>query len=195
MKQKRINTLLAVAVIIVASAFTYSSRTSVNSHKEIDLCANLTKIIESGKAGFTDVRGEKSSKKISGKDRPFDLCKVELSEEFKGYISMSASYPTYEVFFATDEWAKITEKLKSAYEEVNGKMKACLPESAWTIEEKDASNDSYLEGTDFKKTIFTEKVGNSAGKKIRMELFMYRHGSENKRVVELKIEGFAAPTE
>ncbi|MCB0429111.1 MAG: hypothetical protein H6585_11955 [Flavobacteriales bacterium] len=164
-----------------------------NQVMEIDFCENFKQIIEAAKAGFNAVRGEQTTKKISGADRPYQFCTVELSATYKGYIGMSETHPSYEVFFETETLPKITDKLKKSYEEVVANIKACLPETEWTIVEKDASNDIYLEGTDFKKLQVMQKEVDENGNRIVMEVNMYRHGTENKRVVELKIEGIGVP--
>ncbi len=149
-----------------------------------DFCANFNKIIDSGKDQFTVLKGEKTTRSISGVDRVFHLSTVDLDKNHKGYIGESEQYPEYELVMSDNRFH--TPEMQKDFDTLVGLVKSCLDPNLWVLQLKDASNDIYLEGTDFKKLVCRE---NKAGMKVKFELFMYNNRVRGYWVVEFHFDG------
>ena len=152
-----------------------------------DLCGNLKKILDAGNTQFTSLRGEATSKSISGVQRPFFVSSLKIGKD-KGYVNDSQEYPAYTEILATSTVkGDVPEaKLVQEFESYKEKIKACFANSSWKLMDKDKTNDLYLEDTNFKKLVGFEP---KAGPKVKFELYMYNNRVEGHWCVELNVEG------
>lgn len=156
--------------------------------KRMDLnpnfCENLLKIIESGRDQFTSIKGEKTSRQISGVERPFFFSNIELDKNHRGYVGDNDQYPEYEIVLSDNRFQ--TPEMKADFDTLSALVKKCFDNSNWVIQFKDATNDIYLEGTDFKKIQVRE---NKTGIKTKFEINLYNNRVRGHWVVELHIDG------
>lgn len=197
---KKIFTLLTVLVSF--SAFSQKDKTTqtksadLNERPGLDkvqfhymdlnpnFCDNFKKILEAGRDQFNSIKGASTSRQISGVDRPFFFSTVDLDKNHKGYIGESEQYPEFEVVMSDLRFKD--KHLESDFDTLVGLVKSCLDPNQWVIQMKDASNDIYLEGTDYKKLVCRE---NKSGMKIKFELFMYNNRVRGYWVVEFHMDG------
>lgn len=175
MKKTTLTILTFIASISFASA-------------QDDLCANLKKILDAGESQFTSLRGEATSKTISGVQRPFYVSTVNIGKD-KGYVNDSHEYPAYEEIIATSAVkGDIPEaRLVQEFESYRDKIKACFAgNTTWKLMEKDKSNDLYLEDTNFRKLVGFEA---KKGPKVKFELYMYNNRVAGHWCIELNVEG------
>ena len=153
-----------------------------------DLCTNLKKIVDAGNTQFTGLRGEATSKQISGEARPFFVSTAHLGKD-KGYLNDSQEYPAYEELIATSAVkGDVPEaKLVQEFESYKEKIKACFAASPeWKMMDKDKTNDLYLEDTNFRKLVGYEA---KKGPKVKFELYMYNNRVAGHWCIELNVEG------
>ena len=149
-------------------------------------CTKLNELIEAGRNGFQSVKGEMTTKNVTGAQRNFYVATIDLNEENKGYINSSEIYPEYSIFFATAV-GTLTPELKAMYENIKTQLTGCLSDEEWNIHEQNKDNSTYFANTEYKKLKIKELTDKK--EKIKMELAMYSNRVVKKRVVELKIEG------
>ncbi len=157
---KKITTTILSSFILFTIAFAQD-----------DLCVNLKKILAAGNTQFTELRGEATSKTISGVQRPFYVSTTHVGKD-KGYVNDSPEYPAYTEIIATSTVkGDVPEgKLVQEFEALKEKIKACFAENLeWKLAEKDKTNDLYLEGTNFRKLVGYEA---KKGPKVKFELYM-----------------------
>jgi len=148
-----------------------------------DMCENLKKVVDSSQEYFKEIRGEETTLEIRGVEKPYQKSTVELKEGVQMLITADELYP--EAITYLDESRFISSELQSSYESLKKQITECLGDG-WVTQEKDKTNDIFLEDTEFKKFIMKE---NKKGKKVKIELYMYNQRELNKWVVELKIFG------
>jgi len=148
-----------------------------------DFCTQLNKMLAAAKEGFKPIKGEATTRIITGHKKDFHFATMQFVDEHSCYINVVTSYPECECLLETD--TRITEKLISSYESYKKQIKDCLGDE-WVIMEQDSSNNFYLKGTKYKKLVVRENI---TGKKVKFHLYMYSSMLEKKRVVELKFEG------
>ena len=134
------------------------------------------------------MRGEATSKQISGEARPFFVSTTHLGKD-KGYLNDSQEYPAYEELIATSAVkgdvpeAKLVQEFESYKEKIN----ACFAASPeWKMMDKDKTNDLYLEDTNFRKLVGYEA---KKGPKVKFELYMYNNRVAGHWCIELNVEG------
>ncbi len=153
-----------------------------------DLCANLKKILTEGNTQFTSLRGEATSKIISGVQRPYYLSSVKVGND-KGYVYDNGEYPGYEEIIAvsTVKGDVPEAKLVQEFESYKEKIKACFAANTeWKLIEKDKTNDLYLEDTNFRKLVGFEL---KKAPKVKFELYMYNNRVAGHWCIELNVEG------
>ncbi len=158
------------------------------SFAQDDLCTNLKKILDGGNTQFTGLRGEATSKQISGVARPFFVSTSHIGKD-KGYVNDSNEYPAYEEIIAiSNVKGDVPEaKLVQEFESYKEKIKACFAGNAdWKLMEKDKTNDLYLEDTNFRKLVGFEA---KKGPKVKFELYMYNNRVAGHWCIELNVEG------
>ncbi|MCB9185451.1 MAG: hypothetical protein H6601_01740 [Flavobacteriales bacterium] len=148
-----------------------------------DLCENLKKVVTSSQEYFKEIRGEETSLEIRGVPKPYQKSTVEVKSGAEMLITADELYP--EAVTYLDESRFISSELQASYEKLKKQITECLGDE-WVGQEKDKTNDIFLEDTEFKKFILKE---NKKGKKVKIELYMYNQRELNKWVVELKIFG------
>lgn len=171
----------AIVLSFLLSIVLLSFRPSPPS--EDDFCTQLKTMLEAAKEGFIPIKGEATTRVITGHEENFYIANIKFVEGKTCYINDVAAYPECECILATD--TRITEKLSASYESYKKKIQDCLGDE-WIIMEKDSTNDFYLKGTKFKKLAVRE---NKTGKKVKFQLYIYSSMIEKKRIVELKFEG------
>lgn len=158
------------------------------SYAQDNLCENLKKILDAGNSQFTSLRGEATTKQISGVDRPFYVSSANIGKD-KGYVNDSPEYPAYEEIIATSTVkGEVPEgKLVEEFESYKEKIKACFAGNTdWKLMEKDKSNDLYLEDTNFRKLVGFEA---KKGPKVKFELYMYNNRVAGHWCIEMNVEG------
>ena len=168
----------------ILSAFAFISL----AFAQDDLCVNLKKILAAGNTQFTELRGEATTKTISGVARPFFVSTAHIGKD-KGYVNDSQEYPAYEEIIAASfvKGEVPEDKLVQEFEGWKEKIKACFAgNTEWKLIEKDKTNDLYLEGTNFRKLVGYEA---RKGPKVKFELYMYNNRVEGHWCIELNIEG------
>ncbi len=158
------------------------------SFAQDDLCSSLKKILDAGNTQFTSLRGEATSKTISGVQRPFYVSGAHIGND-KGYVNDSDEYPAYTEILATSTVkGDVPEgKLVQEFESYKEKIKACFASSPeWKLMDKDKTNDLYLEDTNFRKLVGFEA---KKGPKVKFELYMYNNRVEGHWCIELNVEG------
>jgi hypothetical protein len=153
-------------------------------HLNPGFCDNFKKILDAGKDQFTALKGQQTSKLISGVDRPYFFSTIELDKKHKGYIGESEQYPEFELVLSDNRFQ--SPEMKHDFDTLVTLVKSCLSPDEWIITQKDASNDIYLEGTDYKKLVCRE---NKSGMKRKFELFMYNNRVKGYWIVEFHIDG------
>lgn len=148
-----------------------------------DLCENLKKVVDSSQDYFKEIRGDETTLEIRGVSKPYQKSTVELNEGAEMLITADELYPEAITYLAEGRF--ISSELQSTYESLKKQITECLGDE-WVTQEKDKTNDIFLEDTEFKKFIMKE---NKKGKKVKIELYMYNQRELNKWVVELKIFG------
>ena len=148
-----------------------------------DFCTQLKTMLAAAKEGFDSVKGEATTRMITGHVKNFNKTTLKFVEGHECYINDVPSYPECECILETD--TRISEKLSAAYESYKRQIKECLGDE-WVISEQDSSNNFYLKGTKYKKLVVRENI---TGKKVQFHLYIYSSMIEKKRVVELKFEG------
>lgn len=148
-----------------------------------DFCTQLKTMLDAAKEGFIPIKGEATTRMITGQEKKFFAANIKFVDDHDCYINDVASYPECECLLATD--SRITEQLSASYESYKTQIQDCLGDE-WVVMEKDSTNDFYLKGTKFKKLAVRE---NKTGKKVKFQLYIYSSMIEKKRVVELKFEG------
>ena len=78
-------------------------------------------------------------------------------------------------------------KMEEVYQKYLKMVNDCLP-SGYTMQEKDKSNNLYLEDTNFKKLVVKE---DKKGKKVKMELYIYNQRELDHWVVEFHFYGIS----
>ena len=178
---KKIFTLLSVLVSF--SAFSQKDKTTQTKSADLNERPGLDKVqfhyMDLGRDQFNSIKGASTSRQISGVDRPFFFSSVDLDKNHKGYIGESEQYPEFEVVMSDLRFKD--KHLESDFDTLVGLVKSCLDPNQWVIQMKDASNDIYLEGTDYKKLVCRE---NKSGMKMKFELFMYNNRVRGYWVVE-----------
>ena len=174
--------LISFFLVFVLIAGEINSNTIIGGQKT-SFCQTLLSLIESGREGFDEAKGEEVTRIITGSRKKYYVSKIGFNDSLQGYINDFASYPEYECILATD--TRISETLASAYQNYKSNIMDCLS-GEWTITEYDSTNNFYLKGTKFKKLVGIE---NAEGIKMKLHLYLYSSMIEKKRVVELKIEG------
>lgn len=149
-----------------------------------NFCDNLKKILESGREQFSSLKGQETKRQISGVDRPFYFSTLELDKNHKGYIGESEQYPEFEIVMSDLRFKD--KHLEADFDTLVTLIKSCLDPNQWVIQMKDASNDIYLEGTDYKKLVCRE---NKSGMKVKFELFLYNNRVRGYWVVEFHFDG------
>jgi len=155
-----------------------------------DLCASLKKILDAGNTQFIDLRGESTTKTISGVQRPFHVSNAKIGSD-KSFVNDSQEYPAYEEIIAISNVKGDVpeEKLVKEFELYKEKIKACFAGNAeWKLMEKDKTNDLYLEDTNFRKLVGFEI---KKGPKVKFELYMYNNRVEGHWCIELNVEGIS----
>ncbi len=147
------------------------------------LCDNLKKVVDSSQEYFKEIRGEETTLEIRGVAKPYQKSTAELKEGTEMLITADELYPEAITYLAESRF--ISSELQSSYESLKKQITECLGDQ-WVTQEKDKTNDIFLEDTEFKKFIMKE---NKKGKKVKIELYMYNQRELNKWVVELKIFG------
>ncbi|MBI1286068.1 MAG: hypothetical protein GC178_00655 [Flavobacteriales bacterium] len=147
------------------------------------LCDNLKKVVDAGQDYFKDIRGEETSLEIRGVPKPYNKSTVTLKDGVEMLITADEMYP--EAVTYLDETRFYSQELESSYQKLKETLTSCLGDN-WVTQEKDKTNDIFLEDTDFKKFIMRE---NKQGKKVKIELYMYNQRELNTWVVELKVFG------
>jgi len=148
-----------------------------------NLCANLTTLINSSQEYFKDLRGEETSLEIRGVAKPYQKSTLLLKEGVDMLITADELYPEAVIYLAENRF--YSNELEATYTDLKKKIAECLGDQ-WVTEEKDKTNDIYLEDTEYKKFIAKE---NKKGKRVKVELFMYNQRELNTWVVELKVFG------
>lgn len=197
---KKIFTLLAVLLSIQV----YSQKEKGASAKSSDLnerpnldkvqfhylnlhpnfCENFKKIIDGGREQFNVLKGPKTTRQISGVNKSFFQSTIDLDKNHKAYIGESEQYPEFDLVLSDLRFKD--KQMEQNFDTLVGLVKSCLDPAKWIIQLKDASNDVYLEGTDFKKLVCRE---NKAGMKMKFELFLYNNRVLGYWVVELHMDG------
>ena len=147
------------------------------------LCDNLKKVVDSSQEFFKEIRGEETTLEIRGVAKPYQKSTTELKEGTEMLITADELYPEAITYLAESRF--VSSELQSSYESLKKQITECLGDG-WVTQEKDKTNDIFLEDTEFKKYIMKE---NKKGKKVKIELYMYNQRELNKWVVELKIFG------
>lgn len=148
-----------------------------------DFCTQLKTMLNAAKEGFVPIKGEATTRMITGHEKKFYVANLKFVNDQTCYINDVPSYPECECILQTD--TRITESLTEAYESYKKQINDCLGDE-WVIMEQDSSNNYYLKGTKYKKLVVRENI---TGKKVKFHLYMYSSMIEKKRVVELKFEG------
>ena len=148
-----------------------------------DMCENLKKVVDSSQEYFKDLRGEETTLDIRGVSKPYQRSTVSIKEGVEMLITADELYPEAITYLAESRF--ISSELQASYENLKKEISACLGDE-WVTQEKDKTNDIFLEDTEYKKFIMKE---NKKGKKVKLELYMYNQRELNKWVVELKIFG------
>ena len=148
-----------------------------------DMCENLKKVVDSSQDYFKEIRGEETTLDIRGVSKPYQKSTVELKEGAEMLITADEMYPEAITYLTESRF--VSSELQSSYESLKKQITECLGDD-WVTQEKDKTNDIFLEDTEFKKFIMKE---NKKGKKVKIELYMYNQRELNKWVVELKIFG------
>jgi len=148
-----------------------------------DFCTQLKTMLSAAREGFVPIKGEATTRMITGHEKKFYFANMKFVEDHSCYINDVKSYPECECILETD--TRITEQLSGHYESYKNKIKECLSDG-WVIMEQDSSNNYYLKGTKYKKLVARE---DTTGKKVKFHLYIYSSMIEKKRVIELKFEG------
>lgn len=148
-----------------------------------DMCENLKKVVDSSQEYFSEIRGEETTLDIRGVSKPYQKSTIQLKDGVEMLITADEMYPEAITYLAENRF--ISSELQSSYETLKKQITECLGDG-WVTQEKDKSNDIFLEDTEYKKFIMKE---NKKGKKVKIELYMYNQRELNKWVVELKIFG------
>ncbi len=152
-----------------------------------NFCENLKKIIDAARKSFDSLRGEETTRVISGKERPFNVSTVSL-EGAECYINASEDagyYPECECFIGKNNFAP--GPLSKKYEEVKAAVQECVGDN-FTFTEKDKTNDIYLEDTEFKKFLAIEKK-DGAGKRLKFYVFLNNNRVLGHWTVEFHFDG------
>lgn len=147
------------------------------------MCDNLKKVVDSSQEYFKELRGEETTLEIRGVPKQYQKSTVTIKDGAEMLITADEMYP--EAVTYLEESRFISSELQSSYESLKKKLTECLGDE-WVTQEKDKTNDIFLEDTEYKKFIMKE---NKKGKKVKLELYMYNQRELNKWVVELKIFG------
>lgn len=166
--------LFAIMLIMALPAYTMAQDA---------LCDNLKKVVDSGQEYFKEIRGEETSLEIRGVPKPYNKSTVLLKDGVEMLITADELYPEAVTYLVEDRF--YSSELESSYSKLKEAISACLGDE-WVSQEKDKTNDIFLEDTEFKKFILKE---NKKGKKMKVELYMYNQRELNKWVVELKVFG------
>lgn len=153
------------------------------SFAQDNFCANLTTLVNASQEYFKDIRGEETSLEIRGVAKPYQKSTLVLKEGAEMLITADELYPEAVVYLAENRF--YSNELEATYSDLKKKITECLGDQ-WVTEEKDKTNDIYLEDTEYKKFIAKE---NKKGKRVKVELFMYNQRELNTWVVELKVFG------
>ncbi|MBL4658423.1 MAG: hypothetical protein JKX73_10515 [Flavobacteriales bacterium] len=170
--------LISCIISISLLSFTTPELTPV-----LDFCTQLKTMLDAAKDGFAPIKGEATTRMITGHEKKFYVANLKFVDNQTCYINDVASYPECECILETD--TRITESLSAAYNSYKKQISDCLGEE-WVIMEQDSSNNYYLKGTKYKKLVVRENI---SGKKVKFHLYIYSSMIEKKRVVELKFEG------
>lgn len=152
-----------------------------------NFCENLKKIIDAARQSFDPLRGEETTRLISGEERPFNVSTLTL-EGAKCYINASEDagyYPECECFVGENKFAP--GPLSKKYEDVKAAVQKCMGDS-FTFTEKDKTNDIYLEDTEFKKFLAIEKK-DGAGKRLKFFVFLNNNRVLGHWTVEFHFDG------
>lgn len=147
------------------------------------MCDNLKKVVDSGQEYFKEIRGEETSLDIRGVPKAYFQSTVTVKEGAEMLITADELYP--EAVTYLEESRFYSSELEAAYSKLKDAISSCLGDE-WVSQEKDKTNDIFLEDTEYKKFILKE---NKKGEKMKIELYMYNQRELNKWVVELKVFG------
>lgn len=147
------------------------------------MCENLKKVVDASQEYFKELRGEETTLEIRGVPKPYQKSTVLVKDGVEMLITADELYPEAVTYLAENRF--ISSELQSSYESLKKQITECLGDG-WVAQEKDKTNDIFLEDTEYKKYILKE---NKKGKKVKIELYMYNQRELNKWVVELKIFG------
>lgn len=166
--------LFAIMLIMALPAYTMAQDA---------LCDNLKKVVDSGQEYFKEIRGEETSLDIRGVPKPYNKSTVMLKDGVEMLITADELYPEAVTYLVEGRF--YSSELEASYAKLKETISTCLGDQ-WVSQEKDKTNDIFLEDTEFKKFIMKE---NKKGKKMKIELYMYNQRELNKWVVELKVFG------
>ncbi len=166
--------LLAVLLMLALPIYTFGQDA---------MCENLKKVVDSGQEYFKEIRGEETSLDIRGVPKPYNKSTVMLKDGVEMLITADELYPEAVTYLVEDRF--YSSELEATYTKLKETIASCLGDE-WVAQEKDKTNDIFLEDTEYKKFILKE---NKKGKKIKIELYMYNQRELNKWVVELKVFG------
>ena len=108
-----------------------------------DFCTQLKKMLEAAKEGFAPIKGEATTRMITGHEKKFYLATMKFVDEHECYINHITSYPECECILETDTC--ITEKLSGAYETYKKQIENCFDRSGHRDNIKKVFKSSYLE--------------------------------------------------
>ena len=173
--------LLAIAIATAISASSFAQ------DADKDFCNNLKAMLGGAQTYFKDQKGASTSIEIRGVPKPYFESKVRLDKDKVMYIGDNEYHP--EAFTYVAEHTRGGEatppEMQKVYDEYKKMVEDCLP-SGFMMEEKDKSNDLYLEDTNFKKLVVRE---DKKGKKVKMELYIYNQRELDHWVVEFHFYG------
>lgn len=172
---------LAIASILAISVSSFAQ------DADKDFCNNLKTMLEGAQTYFKDQKGASTSIEIRGVPKPYFESKVRLHKDKMLYIGDNEYHP--EAFTYVAEHTRGGEatppEMEKIYQKYKKMVEECLP-SGYKMEEKDKSNDLYLEDTNFKKLVVKE---DKKGKKVKMELYIYNQRELDHWVVEFHFYG------
>ncbi len=192
--------ILASLVLMGASFFSFATGEEENNSTKViipvddNFCDNLKKLVDASRTSFTAVKGEATTRMISGEERPFLKSTVVLKEGTPCYIlntEDAAYYPECDCYIVENSQGGTNPPgdISKGYSDLKKALQDCLGDG-FKYTEKDKSNDLYLEDTQFKKLVALEQK-DGAGKRLKLTLFMNNNRVLGHWVVELHIDGIA----
>jgi len=175
--------ILSIALMLAISASSFAQ------DADKDFCNNLKAMLDGAQTYFKDQKGASTSIEIRGVPKPYFESKVRLSKDKMMYIGDNEYHPEAFTYVAehTRGGEAVPANMEQVYQKYLKMVKECLP-SGYTMQEKDKSNDLYLEDTNFKKLVVKE---DKKGKKVKMELYIYNQRELDHWVVEFHFYGIS----